>query len=119
MLNANEIKNEARWIVVAFLALAIALKIAYYNESITGVIKTAASLFWLFMLPGYAITLYWKDKIGFLERIIFGSIAAMAIEGIMSYYLGLAGLKIQNQTIILTALIIAVSLYFSLKKQHL
>lgn len=108
-------RKEIKFAAAAFVAVAIILKIAYYRESSFEVLRTAAALFWLFVLPGYAMTLYWQGKIGFIERIALGAVAAMALNGILSYYLGLAGLKLQNQTLILPAAVIIISFALAAK----
>ena len=112
-----EIKNELLLLIAVFGFMVIAVKIAYYKESLVVVIRAAASLFWILVLPGYALTLYWRQKIGFIERTIIGAVAAMALTGIISYYLGLAGLKLQNQTALLPLAIIAVSFLAWLKSR--
>ncbi len=111
----DELKNELKLLAAAFVAVIIILKIAYYKESLLVVVRTAAALFWLFMLPGYAMMLYWREKLGFVERIIAGTAAAMAASGIAGYYLGLIGLKLQNQTLILPAAIVIVSFALAAK----
>lgn len=100
---------------IFFVVAVIIMKIAYYKEDLQEVIRTTASIFWLFALPGYAMMLCWKEQLGLIERLAAGTVAALAIISIASYYLGISGLKIQNQTIILPAAIIAVSLFFYLK----
>lgn len=107
--------QELKLIALAFVVVIVVLKIAYYKEGFFEIIKIAAALFWLFVLPGYGLLLYWKDKLGFLERIAIGTVVAMAISGIAGYYLGLIGLKLQNQTALLPALLIAASLALYLK----
>ena len=97
------------------IAVAIILKIAYYRESLFVVVRTAVALFWLFVLPGYAITLYWIEKLSFMERIAAGTVAAMALNGIASYYLGIIGLKLHNQTLILPAAVILISFAVAVK----
>ncbi len=109
----RELKKELGLTAAAFAAVIVILKIAYYKESIFEVVRTAAALFWLFVLPGYAMTLYWLGKIGFIERIVLGAVAALAVNGILSYYLGLVGLKLQNQTLILPAAVIVISVAFA------
>ncbi|MBI2144949.1 hypothetical protein HYU18_01365 [Candidatus Woesearchaeota archaeon] len=104
-------KDELKWLAAGLVLLIALLKIAYYRESIAIAARTAASIYWLLVIPGYAIMLHWKDNIGFLERTAIGTMAAMAITGIASYYLGLAGLKLQNQTLLLPAAIIAASAF--------
>ena len=92
------------------LAAAVALKIAYYREGIGETLKTTLALFWLFVLPGYALTLHWKESMSFLERVALGTAAALAMTGIVSYYLGITWLKIQHQTVVLPAAIIIAGL---------
>ncbi|MBI3037320.1 hypothetical protein HYY73_06265 [Candidatus Woesearchaeota archaeon] len=104
------LRKEAKYLAAAFVIAAIVLKIAFHREDLLGITKAAASVMWLFVLPGYAIMLHWRENLEVIERLFAGTVAAMAINGIASYYLGLAGLKIQNQTILLPAAIIAASL---------
>ena len=111
----GELANELKTIAIFFVAAVIIMKIAYYRENLPEVIRATISIFWLFALPGYAMTLYWKGHLGLIERLAAGTVAALAIISIASYYLGISGLKIQNQTIILPAAIIAVSLFLYLK----
>ncbi len=111
----SKLAGELKTIVIFFVAAVIIMKIAYYKENLPEVIRATASIFWLFALPGYAMTLYWKGRLGLIERLAAGTVAALAIISIASYYLGISGLKIQNQTIILPAAVIAVSLFFYLK----
>ena len=111
----KELTGELKIIGLAFITAIAVMKAAYYKESILEVIKTNASIFWLFVIPGYAVTFAWRKQFGAIERITAGTVLAMAINSIASYYLGIAGLKIQNQTIILPIAVIAVSLAACLK----
>ena len=111
----SELRSEFKSLIGTFVVVAAVLKIAYNNEGMADVLRVSASLFWLFIMPGYFLTLYWKESLGFLERIIMGSIAAIAVVGIISYYLGLVGLKLQNQTILLPLAIIVFSFATCLK----
>ena len=105
----GELKNELLLLLIGLAALIAIIKIAYYQDNFITVLRTAASLFWLFTLPGYAIMLYWKQKIDFTQRIMIGTVAAMALAGLFSYYLGLVGLKLQNQIFLLPLAIIVIS----------
>ena len=111
----NELRSELKSLIAAFAVVAVLMKIAYNNEDITDVLRVSAALCWLFIMPGYFLTLYWKESLGFLERIVIGSIAAIAVVGITSYYLGLVGLMLQNQTILLPLAITALSFAACLK----
>lgn len=109
MADKEALTKELKWLAAGFAVLVVVLKIAYYRENILTVAKTAAAIYWLLVIPGYAMMLSWKHQLGFLERTFLGTVAAIAITGIASYYLGLAGLKLQSQTIALPLTIISAS----------
>ena len=101
-------KRELKYIGLLLLLLIIILKIVYFKENPVIAMRMAFSLFWLFLLPGYFIMLYWKEKLDFVERIIAGSALSAAIIGVSSYYAGLAGLNIKYHAVVLPlALILA------------
>ena len=97
--NKREMTKELKILAACFAAFAI----------------TAAALYWLFVIPGYAMMLHWRNRLGLAERMAMGTVAAIALTGIASYYIGLAGLKLQNQTLILPLAIIAASFLAYLK----
>ncbi len=117
----RELRQEAKWLAAAFAALFVILYVAYRGESILTVAKTAAAIYWLFAIPGYAIMLHWRAQLGFIERMVAGTVAAMVVAGVASYYLGLIGLKLQNQTLILPAVVVIISAFaakFSAQKKQ-
>ena len=63
-------------------------------ENFIVLLRNVLSLFWLFVLPGYFIMFYWKEKLGFIERVVVGIGIAAGIMGGSSYYLGLAGVNL-------------------------
>ena len=104
------IKKELKYMGILFLLVLIIFKIAFYKENLIVLFRNVLSLFWLFALPGYFIMLYWKEKIGFLERFIVGIALSAAIIGIFSYYLGLIGLNIKYHTILLPLVLILIGI---------
>ncbi|MBW2976431.1 hypothetical protein KY347_03220 [Candidatus Woesearchaeota archaeon] len=114
----DKIKKELTYLLIVFVGGIIIFKMVFYKEDILNVLKMVASLFWLFLLPGYSIILYWEEKLDFLERLIIGVALGLALIGITSYYLGLAGLSIKYHTIILPLVFILVGLMLYLKKRN-
>src|SRR3989338_5664716 len=106
----NFIGKELKYISIVFVLVFIALKMAFYKESLLVVLRASVSLFWLFVLPGYFLMLYWREKLQFLERLIIGIALAAAAIGIVSYYLGLAGLHIKYHAVLLPTLLIVVGI---------
>ena len=121
IFNINEeklraLKKELSYLLVALIAGIVLFKIAFYNETFINVAKTVASLFWLFILPGYAIMLYWEKSLDFLERIIIGTALGVGLEGILSYYLGLLGLHIKYSAIALPLALIVIGIALILER---
>ncbi len=108
--------KELKYIGILFLLAIVMFKIAFFNESLAVLIRTILSLFWLFALPGYFIMLYWKEKLGFMERFIIGIALSAGIIGIFSYYLGLIGLNIKYHTIVLPVVLILIGITVNLRK---
>ena len=110
------VKKELQYIGILFLLVSIIFKIAFFKEDLVVLLRNVLSLFWLFALPGYFIMLYWKEKLGFLERFVIGIALSAAMIGIFSYYLGLIGLNIKYHTIIFPIAIILICLFLNRKK---
>ena len=112
----DKVKKELGYIGIMFILVLISFKIAFYKDNLIVLFRTVLSLFWLFVLPGYFIMLYWREKLGFLERFVIGSILAAGVIGIFSYYLGLLGLNIKYHTIVLPLVLILIGFIVNLRK---
>ncbi len=108
--------KELQYLGILFTAALIIFKIAFFKEEIIILLRNISSLFWLFVLPGYFIMHYWKEKIGFVERFFIGTLLSAAIIGISSYYIGIAGLNIKFHAIILPLIIIFAGVMINLKR---
>ncbi|MCH8004060.1 MAG: hypothetical protein IH934_05520 [Nanoarchaeota archaeon] len=60
--------------------------------------------------------LYWKGTLGFIERFIIGVALSAALIGIFSYYLGLLGLNINYQVIVLPLILILFGVIINIRK---
>lgn len=110
------LKKESLYLLITLLGGIILFKIIFYNETLINVVKIAASLFWLFVLPGYSIMLYWEKSLDFVERLIVGTALSVGLEGILSYYLGLFGLHIKFHVIILPFVLILIGIAINWRK---
>lgn len=115
MLRSNLIR-EIRSLTIVMVILVIIMKIIFYRDDFISTTRLGLSLFWLFVLPGYAILYYWKDKIIFAERIAVGAVLAAGFMAISSYYLGLAGVHIKYHGIILPVIMLIIAAILSRKK---
>jgi len=109
-------KKELMYIGLLFIIALVVFKIAFFKEEVTVLLRTVLSLFWLFVLPGYFILLYWKEKLGFMERFIVGIMVSAAIIGIASYYIGLIGLNIKYHIALLPLVLIIIGIVAAIRK---
>ena len=107
------IRKEAMLLLGALIVLDILLTIAFYRDNALGTIRMALSIFWLFILPGYAFLLSWHDSLGFFERIVAGAFLGAGTIGIVSYYAGLLGLDVKTHALLLAPLLIFLGLLFA------
>ena len=110
-------KKEAKILGAVALFLLVFLKIAFYREDALTTIRMASSVVWLFLLPGYAIMLWWAEEIAFLERLIMGSLLSAGIMGAASYYAGLLGLHVQLHALVLPPVFIVAGIIAWIAKQ--
>ena len=108
--------RELKYIGIMFLISLIIFKIAFFKENLYILFRSVLSLFWLFVLPGYFLLLYWKEKLSFTERFIIGIALSAAVIGIFSYYLGLIGLNIKYHTIVLPLILISLGILANFRK---
>ena len=113
----NLIKEESKYIGILFVIGLIIFKIIYFKESLVMLLKITASLFWLFVIPGYFAMLYWKEKLEFAERFVIGVLVSAAIVGIFSYYFGLIGLSMRYHAFVLPPVIMIIGLAAAMKKK--
>lgn len=112
----DAVKKELKYIGLLFLVFLVIFRIVFLKENLIVLFKLVLSLFWLFVLPGYFMMLYWREKIDFTERFIIGIVLAAGIIGIVSYYLGLAGLNLKYHAVILPSVLILAGMLINLRK---
>jgi uncharacterized membrane protein len=109
------VKKELLYILILFLIIIAVFKIIFFKEGIIVIFRTVLSLFWLFVIPGYFIMLYWEKSLGFLERFVMGIALAIAASGILSYYLGISGINIKFHIFLLPIVFIIIGVIATLK----
>ena len=110
------ITKESIYIGFVLILALIAFKIAFYKENLIVLLRSVLALFWVFVLPGYFIMLYWSEKLEFIERLLIGIAVAAGLIGISSYYLGLLGLNIKYHTIVLPLALVLIGAVINLKE---
>jgi len=116
-MNLNKgIARELKWLLIVFIISLIILKIIFFKEGLFTIFKFDIALFWLFAMPGFLIMYLWKNELGFTERLIAGSALGVAIAGILSYYLGIIGIKDTSHIYIIPLFVILTACYMINKK---
>lgn len=110
-------KKELTYLGALFIFLLIVLKIAFFKENFMVVARMTLTLAWLFVLPGYFLFLYWKNKLGFVERIVAGSVLSGGVLGITSYYGGLLGVHILHHHLLIPPLLIGIGILGLFRKE--
>ena len=113
---SNSIIKEISILIALFIITMIILNIVFYNEKLTTSIWTVAAIFWILIIPGYCLTLLWKNSL--LERVIIGIPASAAVIGTTSYYLGLTGINLKLQSWLLPAIIICATVLIYRLRTH-
>lgn len=113
----KEVKDELMNLSALFLAVLIILKIIFYKQDLVTIIKTTFSLFWLFVLPGFALMYYWKENLDFITRLIAGTVLGISVVIVVGYNLGILGISLTIQAVIIPVLCIAIALFLFSKKK--
>ncbi len=110
----THLKQDAKVLALLFLGATFLFWVAFSKEAFTVVLRTVASLFWLFIFPGFYIMYYWAEQLTFMERFVLGILTSLAITGIAGYYLNVlfVHIKYYPYVIPLATLIVAAVLIF-------
>ena len=105
--------KELKMLVTTFTLILILLKIIFYNQDFVILARTTWAIFWLFIMPGYFLISIWAKNTSFLERIIISVPISSCVLGITSYYIGLFGLDLKLQSIILPMAFILTGIFLT------
>ncbi|MEK6967026.1 MAG: hypothetical protein AABX51_00160 [Nanoarchaeota archaeon] len=97
-METQQLKLEAQKLVMLLFALYTAIQIAFFKESPIIVGRLVLSLFFLFVIPGWCVLYLWREKIGFFERAVSGTLLFAGIFVLSAYYSGFVGIHIKYST---------------------
>jgi hypothetical protein len=93
---------ELRALGIGFVILTVILLVAFRQSSFLEILRTAASMYWMFVLPGYALSLCSRQP--FVDRLIIGIAVQVSVFGLASYYAGLLGWRVATHGLALPLL---------------
>jgi len=94
-LNKKDLTNLGILLIITI----IIFQILFIKSGLFSVIRVVFAIFWLFVIPGFFLMGYWK--LDFLSRVVFGTVLGYAVIGVFGYNMGLIGIKLGIQSIIL------------------
>lgn len=106
----KELKGEIVILALLYISISVIFKLIYFREGLITTVRTTLAIFWLFAIPGYALTLNWKKHLGLAERLVVGSALAAGLTGIASYYAGLIGINMGIHWLLAPLFLIALGL---------
>lgn len=95
------LRMELRYVLLSFALFFLLLKIVFYKEDLLVLLKLSSSIFFIFFLPYFYIMYLWFKELNLVERMVFGIIIGLVINGVFSYYLGLIGLSLSYNYIVI------------------
>lgn len=113
---SGKLKKELVYLGIALAGGMIIFQLLFFRENVITTAMVVLALFWLFVIPGFAVMYYWHDKLDFTERLVIGIVLGIAVMGVMSYYIGLAGIHVKHH-FMLPAIIIGIVAFFMMRKK--
>ena len=114
----EQIKKEFAIISVIFILTFLAFKVIFLPEDFFIVLRTVAAIFWVLVVPGFAVMLYWRKELKFYERLVIGIGIGTVLVGLLSYYTGLMGLHVKYHAILLPLAIIIAGLVLAISRKQ-
>lgn len=112
----EQLKKELAIIVCMFIAALLTFKLIFLSEDFFIVLRTVMAIFWLFVLPGFAVMFYWNKELKFYERLVIGIGIGTVLLGLMGYYTGLLGLHAMYHALVLPIAVLIVGISINAKK---
>jgi len=118
----NEVKNkllkELKYLVLIFIVMLVFFKLHYNKESMVILIKLAIAHFYLFIIPGYALMLYYFDELEFFERFFIGLGIGYGVQPVLLYLINVVievNVLRYNKVISLIMILIGIAIFYSKK----
>lgn len=100
----QDVEHEFIILAICIVGLGVLIAIAFAGSNPLLIVRTTLALAWLFLLPGYILTIAWRNHLKFAERIAIGVAIQAAVLAMLSYILSIAGWQVQTHGFILPAI---------------
>jgi hypothetical protein len=110
-------KKDFIYLAICYIITLLIFQGLFYKESFLVILRTISAFYWTIIIPGIFIVYSYNKNSEFLEKMFLGSAISLALNGLLNYYLGLAGLNIKYHWIILPVVIMGVCSIIALRKK--
>ena len=114
----EQMKKELMMMAVLFILTLLAFKAVFLQEDFFVVFRAVTAIFWILVVPGFAVMSYWQEELKFYERLIIGIGIGTVLTGLLSYYAGLMGLNIKYHMILLPLAIVLAGLAIAATRKY-
>jgi len=113
----KEIKSELKKIGIIFIIAYIFFQIHYYKESPLVVLRLLLAHFYLFIIPGYCLMLYYFKKIEFIYRFFIGVGLGYALQSLLAFFITLIfNLNLKTYYLVTPIILIIIGIYLARKE---
>jgi len=110
------LKDEAKFIGIAFVIMYVIFQIHYFKENPFVLLKAVFAHFYLFIIPGYSLALIFYGKI---NKLIIGVGLGYGLQPFLLYVVNfITKINIMKYYILVSGLLILLGLYIFNKKME-
>jgi len=111
----EDIKNLGGLVTIA----VVIVQVFFSKTNILITARLVISLVWISLIPGYGLLLTWRERLTFLEYSVLAAFVGASVTGILSYHLGLIGVNLSSQPILLPLILLMIGIAIEWKvKKH-
>ena len=115
-------QTEVKYLAAIFVVMLIFFKLHYSKENLIVLLKLALAHFYLFIIPGYCLMLYYFDELEFFERFFIGLGLGYGVQPLLLYVINvMAEINILRYNKIVSVAMIALGLsifYMAKARKH-
>ncbi len=113
----KQLVDELKKIGILFIVAYAFFQIHYYKESPFTIVRLLVAHFYLFIIPGYCLMLYYLKKIEFPYRVFIGVGLGYALQGILSFLITfLFKINLRSYYLFIPLIIIIIGVYLARKE---
>jgi hypothetical protein len=117
----EQLVSELKHLGLILLVMFIFFKLHYNKESIGVLVKLALAHFFLFIVPGYCLMLYYFERLDFFERFFIGLGLGYGVQPLILYTINViieVNILQYNKIVSIGMIILGIGLFYVRNKEH-